>query len=134
MLRDLDPIKLSQIIGSSEKRALKALGFAQNAVSDEGETSSLLASSEMSMFSSGKSTLDKQIFDAAKEGKHDELLGLCQLAGHPVIDAYKDKVIQCTNTISNTHNCLLANSRKYNTKQTHRVRAVFIASRTATMP
>jgi len=37
--------------------------------------------------------LDKQIFDAAKEGKLDELLGICQeWAGHPVIGEYKDGV------------------------------------------
>jgi len=37
--------------------------------------------------------LDKQIFEAAKEGKIDELLGLCrEWAGHPVIDAYKEDV------------------------------------------
>jgi len=42
--------------------------------------------------------LDKQIYDAAGEGKHDELLGICQeWAGHAVIDAYKDMVSQYKN-------------------------------------
>jgi len=37
--------------------------------------------------------LDKQIYDAADNGKIDELLGLCrEWAGHAVIDAYKDWV------------------------------------------
>ena len=53
--------------------------------------------------------LDEQIYDAANIGKLDELLGLCQeWAGHAVIDAYKDKVSQNTNT--NTNICLLVYS------------------------
>jgi len=43
--------------------------------------------------------LDKQIYDAAREGKIDELLDLCQeWAGHPVIDAYKNNVSSTYNT------------------------------------
>jgi len=42
--------------------------------------------------------VDKQIYEAAKKGKLDELLGLCQeWAGHAVIDSYQDyKVSQDT--------------------------------------
>jgi len=55
--------------------------------------------------------LDKQIWDAARVGNIDELLGLCQeWAGHAVIDAYKDGVSQDTNTNTNTNICLLAYS------------------------
>jgi len=37
--------------------------------------------------------VDKQIYDAAKEGKFIALLDLCQQwSSHPVIDAYKDEV------------------------------------------
>jgi len=57
------------------------------------------------------SGLDKQIWDAADKGKLDELLGLCrEWAGHAVIDAYKDKVCQDTNTNTNTNICLPAYS------------------------
>jgi hypothetical protein len=55
--------------------------------------------------------LDKQIWDAARNGKLDELLGLCQQwAGHKVIDSAKDMVSQDTNTNTNTNICLLTYS------------------------
>ena len=57
--------------------------------------------------------LDKHIYDAAKGGKLDKLLGLCrEWAGHAVIDAYKyiDGVSQDTNTNTITKICLLAYS------------------------
>ena len=52
--------------------------------------------------------LDKQVWDAAKQVKLDELLGLCQeWAGHKIIDAFKDHVSQDTNTNTNKNICSL---------------------------
>jgi len=71
------------------------------------------------------SGLDKQIWDAAKTGKLDELLDLCkQWAGHTVIDAYKNKLVcQDTNTHEHDHEYLLAYTL---TKQTNK-RIVFVS-------
>jgi len=68
--------------------------------------------------------LYKQIWDAAKTGKLDELLDLCkQWAGHKVIDAHRDMVRQDSNTHEHDHEYLLAYIL---TKQTNK-RIVFVS-------
>jgi len=54
-------------------------------------------------------SVNENIYEAAKEGNLDELLGLCkQWAGHPVIDACRPKVIALTRQQTRTFACSLA--------------------------
>ena len=63
--------------------------------------------------------VDFQIYNAARTGKLDVLLCLCQeWAGHKVIDAYKNDVSQDTNTTTNTNICLLTYSPNNQTNTT----------------
>ena len=63
--------------------------------------------------------LDRQIYDAANKGKHDELLDLCQeWAGHAVIDTFESRVSLkhdreciCFLTYSQTFKLIYANAR-----------------------
>ena len=68
--------------------------------------------------------LDKQIWDAAANGKLDELLDLCQeWAGHAVIDAYNSFLVSLyTNKNNYTNICSLVDSP--NTQTNKRIVAV----------